>query len=287
MRSRALRPFVVVLVATIALAAFSESARADPYTVVKGDTLEKIAKRTGTTVADLVTQNKLRDANHIRVGAVLDVPAPPPAVPALPKPILYTVKAGDTALRLAKRFSVTVKDLAAVNQLKNVNNIRVDVVLLIPTPALPAGVTVTYPLELLNHPERLALVPVFDAAAKEFGVPPDLLKSTAWIESSWVDNARSSTGAIGIGQLLPDTAVWLANEMMAEPKLDPLKAVDNIRMSARFIRWLLDKTGGNETLTMQSYYQGLRSVTDNGASPVAVAYAKLVHGARPRFVAPQ
>ena len=72
MRSRALRPFVVVLVATIALAAFSESARADPYTVAKGDTLEKIAKRTDTTVADLVARNKLRDANQIRVGAVLD-----------------------------------------------------------------------------------------------------------------------------------------------------------------------------------------------------------------------
>ena len=83
-------------------AAFRESARADPYTVVKGDTLEKIAKRTGTTVADLVARNKLRDANHIRIGTVLDVPAPPPAVPVLPKPILYTVKAGDTALRLAK-----------------------------------------------------------------------------------------------------------------------------------------------------------------------------------------
>ncbi|MEP6661729.1 MAG: LysM peptidoglycan-binding domain-containing protein [Acidimicrobiales bacterium] len=287
MRSRALRPFLIVLVATIALATFSESASADPYTVVKGDTLEKIAKRTGTTVADLVARNKLRDPNHLGIGAVLDVPAPPPATPALPKPILYTVKSGDTALRLAKRFSVTVKDLSAVNQLKNANSIRIGLVLLMPTPALPAGVTVKYPLELLNHPERLALLPAFDAAAKEFGVPPDLLKSTAWIESSWVDNALSSTGAIGIGQLLPETAVWLANEMMGEPKLDPLKAVDNIRMSARFIRWLLDKTGGNETLAMQGYYQGLRSVQDNGASPVAVAYAKLVHGARPRFVAPK
>lgn len=287
MRSRALDAFVVVLVATISLAVFSESARADPYTVVKGDTLEKIAKRTGTTVADLVARNKLRNANHIRIGTVLDVPAPPRAVPALPKPTLHTVKAGDTALRLAKKFSITVKDLVRVNQLKDANKIVVGVVLLIPTPALPAGVTIKYPLELLNHPERLALVPAFDAAAKEFGVPPDLLKSTAWIESSWVDNALSSTGAIGIGQLLPETAVWLANEMMAEPKLDPLKPVDNIRMSARFLRWLLDKTNGNETVAMQGYYQGLRSVQDDGASPVAMAYAKLVHGARPRFVAPQ
>ena len=88
MRSRALRPTVVVLVAAIALTAFSESARADPYTVVRGDTLETIAKRTGTTIADLVARNKLRDANHIRIGLVLDVPAPPPATPVLPKPIL-------------------------------------------------------------------------------------------------------------------------------------------------------------------------------------------------------
>jgi soluble lytic murein transglycosylase-like protein len=279
---------VVVVVATMALALAAESAQADPYTVARGDTLVDIAKRTGTTVADLVARNKLRDPNHIRIGTVLDVPAPPPpAAAALPKPILYTVKAGDTTLRLAHRFSVSVNDLAHVNNLKDANSILVGAMLVIPTAALPAGVTNKYPLELLNHPERLALVPAFDAAAKEFGVPPDLLKSTAWIESSWVDNALSSTGAIGIGQLLPATAVWLANDMLGEPKLDPQRAVDNIRMSARFLRWLLDKTSGNETLTMQGYYQGLRSVQDNGANPVAVAYATLVLGARPRFVAPQ
>ncbi len=44
------------------------------YTVVAGDTLERIAQRFGTTVDALVGMNNLRDRNSLRVGQQLIIP---------------------------------------------------------------------------------------------------------------------------------------------------------------------------------------------------------------------
>ena len=46
---------------------------ANIYTVVKGDTLTKIAKAHGSTVAELVKINKIKDKNKISIGQVLKV----------------------------------------------------------------------------------------------------------------------------------------------------------------------------------------------------------------------
>jgi murein DD-endopeptidase MepM/ murein hydrolase activator NlpD len=46
---------------------------ANTYTVVSGDTLTKIAKASGTTVAELVKLNGIKDKNKINVGQVLKV----------------------------------------------------------------------------------------------------------------------------------------------------------------------------------------------------------------------
>jgi LysM repeat protein len=44
------------------------------YTVKKGDTLTAIARAHNTTVFKIVQQNKIADANKIRVGQVLSIP---------------------------------------------------------------------------------------------------------------------------------------------------------------------------------------------------------------------
>ena len=277
-------------VGALAVLAMSSPAGAEPYLVRRGDTLIGIAAKSGTTVDALLKRNHIKNANLIHEGEMLDVPgsatapAPAPATSSLPQPVsTYTVRAGDTMIRIAKRLHVDAADLARVNKISDPNKVRAGVMLLVPNPTLPAGITARYPLEILTTPERLALVPIFDAAAKEFNVPLDLVKATAWIESAWVANAKSDKGAVGIGQLMPETSAWLAHDMMGGVALDPLVPVDNIRMSARMLRWLLDQTNGNLKLTMQGYYQGLRSVLDHGASPTAKAYATLVLAARPRF----
>lgn len=47
---------------------------AKTYTVVKGDTLSKIAKKYGTTVDTLVKLNGIKNKNLINIGQVIKLP---------------------------------------------------------------------------------------------------------------------------------------------------------------------------------------------------------------------
>ena len=111
---------------------------------------------------------------------------------------------------------------------------------------------------------------LLDRAAREFGVPPALLKALTYTESRWRQDVVSGQGAIGVGQLLPETAAWLAG-MMREPGLDPRSTSDNIRMSARLLRYLLDATGSTRE-ALASYYQGIGAVLRVGVSPGGARY---------------
>ena len=179
-------------------------------------------------------------------------PAPAKPAPATPAPAAttYVVKVGDNLETIAKRFGTTVAALASTNKVRNRNLIVIGTRLTIPTAA-------NLPARLRAHPERLALAPRFDYWASRYGVPPDLLKALAWYESGWQNNVVSATGAVGIGQLEPFTSDFVAGTLIKNPTLDPAKADDNIRMSARFLRFLLDQTGGTQGLALAAYYQGL------------------------------
>ena len=96
------------------------------YTVVKGDNLTKIAQRYGTTVANLVAWNGIKNPNLIYPGQRLLVKggsAPAPAPKPAPKPSAqyYTVVRGDNLTKIAKRYGTTVNQLVAWNGIKNPN----------------------------------------------------------------------------------------------------------------------------------------------------------------------
>jgi LysM repeat protein len=68
-----------------------------------------------------------------------DAPADPTTRPRrtdaperTPKPKTYTVKAGDTLIKIAKRFKVRVDRLTCLNRIKNPNNVAVGRTLTIP-----------------------------------------------------------------------------------------------------------------------------------------------------------
>ena len=81
----------------------------ESYVVKKGDTLEKIADKLNTTVAELSSVNKLKKANVLQPGQVLKGPAVTRKA--------YVVARGDTVFSIAKRFHVSVEDLREVNGL--------------------------------------------------------------------------------------------------------------------------------------------------------------------------
>ncbi|MFZ5646396.1 MAG: peptidoglycan DD-metalloendopeptidase family protein [Bacillota bacterium] len=79
------------------------------YVVVKGDTLMAIAGRFGISAADLAGANGLRDANLIREGQVLMVPARG----------VHTVVPGENLSIIALKNGVSVREISEANGLKN------------------------------------------------------------------------------------------------------------------------------------------------------------------------
>ena len=212
--------------------------------------------------------------------AALAAPAAPAPAPARAT-VRYTVKAGDSFWAIAGRFGITALALARANGLGLTSVVHPGRVLIVPL-QLPAGLPARLPAALLAQPDRLMLFPLFVAAAKEAKVPADLLMATAYIESGWKQGAVSATGAIGVGQLRPETAAWVAAVLLHRSGLDPTRPADNLRLSARFLRYLLDTMPDTAT-ALAAYYQGPGSVSREGVGATARAYAAKILAARPAF----
>jgi peptidoglycan endopeptidase LytE len=107
---------VAVLVATFATAssAFATAGCGSSVTVVKGDTLRKIADRCGTTVSALRRANpEIGSGNLIFPGQVLQLPG---AILGTDGGyFIYVIARGDTLKGLATRFNTTVDALLKAN----------------------------------------------------------------------------------------------------------------------------------------------------------------------------
>jgi soluble lytic murein transglycosylase-like protein len=209
----------------------------------------------------------------VQQGKPIRSPAPAPASGRV-----YVVRTGDNLETIAKRTGTTVPALAAANKIINPNLVIIGTKL-----KIPAASATKLPSRLVAHPERLALTPRFDYWAKVYGVPPDLLKGLAWYESGWQNKVVSSTGAIGVGQLMPFTSDFVAQQLLKNPALDPKKVDDNIRMSARFLRFLLDRVGGAPGLALAAYYQGLARTQQGKFFDDTKTYIAGVSAARKQF----
>ena len=193
----------------------------------------------------------------------------------------YVVQRGDTLSAIASRFGTTSGAIARANRITNPNVVVIGKRLTIPSGASGPRSS-GLPAKLLAHPERVTLRPNFERWAAHYGVPADLLEALAWVESGWQRTIVSPTGAVGIGQLQPAT-VDHVRLLIGNKALDPTNADDNIRMSARFLRFLLDRTGGDTSTTLAAYYQGLRSVTTSPILGETKQYIATVLAFRPFF----
>ena len=299
LRLRTRLPAVVALAALAGMApaghASAGGRAADPpgtRTVKEGETLTAVARALGVSVADLAAANGISNVHLVRAGARLIVPGgaagadggPAIEVPAAPPTVHRTVAKGETLSAVARALGVSVADLAAANGITNVHRVRAGTRLVVPTGAVggrPAS-TAGLPERLRAQPDRLALIPHFDAAAHEFGVPADLFKAMTWLESGWQNTKVSSTKAVGIGQLMPDTVAFV-NDVLLKADLDPKKPEHNIRMSARFLAYLLHQQKGDASLALASYYQGLASVRRDGQLAETRRYVANVLALRKKF----
>ena len=117
---------------------------------------------------------------------------------------------------------------------------------------------------------------------RHYGIPIEFFKAVTWWESGWNNTLVSWAGAIGIGQLIPATVDFVSNVLIGV-KLDSNNPDDNIRMSARFLRYLLDETGNDRALTLGAYYQGLYAVRTKGIYASSMPYVTGILSLQSKF----
>lgn len=98
----------------------------------------------------------------------------------------------------------------------------------------------------------------FSESGSRYGVDPKLLAAVAKVESGFNPNAKSSAGALGLMQFMPETAA----SMGIDP-LDPRQAIDG---AARYLRAQLDDFGSLD-LALAAYNAGPGAVRKHGGIP--------------------
>ena len=101
---------------------------------------------------------------------------------------------------------------------------------------------------------------IFKEAADKYGVSERLLKAIAYTESDFQADVTSSSGAMGIMQLMPSTA-------SAYGVSDPYDAYQNIMGGAAVLKDLLNMFQGNQSLAIAGYNAGCGNVKKNGGVP--------------------
>ena len=106
-----------------------------------------------------------------------------------------------------------------------------------------------------------------DAAAERYGLDPAIFRRQIETESGFQEGAVSPVGAIGLGQVMPDTArqpgygvAPLASELMTDPE-------ENLRFSAEYMRAMLDEFDGDYGLALAAYNAGAGAVKKAGGIP--------------------
>jgi soluble lytic murein transglycosylase len=97
--------------------------------------------------------------------------------------------------------------------------------------------------------------------ARHYELDPALLAAVIYQESKFKSDARSSSGAIGLMQLLPDTAKGIALHTGGSAfRVDDLYNPEiNVRYGAWYLRHLLDKYGEERT-ALAAYNAGQDNV---------------------------
>lgn len=93
--------------------------------------------------------------------------------------------------------------------------------------------------------------------ARAYRLDPELLDAVIVVESGYEPSAVSPKGAMGLMQLMPETAVRFAIA-------NPFDAVESMRGGARYLRWLMDRFDGELELVLAAYNAGEGAVERNG-----------------------
>ena len=306
------RTFPLTLLASLAAAA--PASAAVPHTVVPGETLWSIAAASNLTTRTLAAYNGLPETANVVLGSTIQVPSvpegaaalartgagtPAPTATATPAPAsagvgapppagAYTVQPGDTFTSLAARSGVRPEQVAGVNGLSLDGPLLAGTTIKLPPSAVarpqaarPAAEAIVPKADPVPTPVRVDAATIKQVAAAN-GVPGSLAAAIAWQESGFNNAMVSSANARGVMQVMPGTWDWVQRNL-AQRRLDPASAVDNVHAGTAYLGQLLKQTGGDPALAAAGYYQGLAGVQRDGMLPETRRYVDNVLALRARF----
>lgn len=110
-----------------------------------------------------------------------------------------------------------------------------------------------------SQPCRASIEAALDAAAEKHDLDPYLLKSMVATESGFDPEAVSDSGAVGLMQLMPETA--------EEYGYDAAQWEQNVLAGSRYLRVLVDRYKNNIRLALAAYNAGPGNVSRYGGIP--------------------
>ncbi len=137
-----------------------------------------------------------------------------------------------------------------------------------PAVFIAAGIVLVWLMYQLPWVQRLSYpMPyksIVQQEATKYGVDPLLVTAVIREESKFMPNSESRAGAKGVMQLMPDTALWVAQQMglknfqseyLYQPEV-------NIMLGSWYIANLSKQFGGNPILVLAAYNGGRGRVQD-------------------------
>jgi LysM repeat protein len=206
------------------------------YTIVKGDTVSRVASRFGVTTQAVLTANGLSATSIIYPGQTLAIPGsaapaavaapvakPPVAAPSIPvaKAGSYTIVTGDTLSKIASKTGVPVQALLQANGLSISSVIYAGRTLVIPGAATAAPATPTAApgaITLLTD-EMAANARVIISVGKSLGVSDYgivIALSAAMQESSLRNIDYGHLDSVGLFQQRPSSG-WGTVAQLTNP----------------------------------------------------------------------
>lgn len=109
----------------------------------------------------------------------------------------------------------------------------------------------------VNAAMRAAIAPMIAQVAREYELDAALLHAIITVESGYNPQAKSPAGAIGLMQLMPETAARYGVRNIWDP-------MENLHGGARYLRFLLGMFKNNLDLALAGYNAGENAVVRAG-----------------------
>jgi len=126
-------------------------------------------------------------------------------------------------------------------------------------PVMPEAEEIEVPEKDTKREPLSSTEEIIELAAEKYNVDANLVKAVAIAESNMNQDDISDAGAIGVMQLMPETAASLG--------VNPYDEQENIEGGAKYLREMLDTFNGNVRQAVAAYNAGPNAVKKYGGIP--------------------